>query len=147
MKKILFNLIVSLKCFFASSNNPIDLFFIDGGVDDYPLAENVIKGFRINNAPSIPSIEELLSYICKYFDINISSLKSSKREQKLIYARKISYYILRKDLNLTWSIIGKILGNKNHSTVLQAYRSIEEDLKKSSLVRNDLQQIKNHFNF
>ena len=111
------------------------------------LAENVIKGFQIKNTPSIPSIEELLSYICKYFDINISSLKSSKREQKLIYARKISYYILRKELNLTWSIIGKIIGNKNHSTVLQAYRSIEEDLKKSSLVRNDLQQIKNHFNF
>jgi chromosomal replication initiator protein len=111
------------------------------------LAENIIKGFRINNPPSIPSPEKLLSYICKYFNINISSLKSSKREQKLIYARKISYYILRKDLNLTWSIIGKILGNKNHSTVIQAYRSIEDDLKKSSLVRNDLQQIKNHFNF
>ena len=111
------------------------------------LAENVIKGFRINNNTSLPSTENLLLHICKYFDLDVSSLKSSKRDQKLIYARKISYYILRKDLNLTWSIIGKILGNKNHSTVLQAFKSLEEDLKNSPLVRNDLQQIRNHFNF
>ena len=111
------------------------------------LAENVIKGFRINNNTSLPSTENLLLHICKYFDLDVSSLKSSKRDQKLIYARKISYYILRKDLNLTWSIIGKILGNKNHSTVLQAFKSLEKDLKNSPLVRNDLQQIRNHFNF
>lgn len=111
------------------------------------LAENVIKGFRINNNTSLPSTEDLLLHICKYFALDVSSLKSSKRDQKLIYARKISYYILRKDLNLTWSIIGKILGNKNHSTVLQAFKSLEEDLKNSPLVRNDLQQIRNHFNF
>ena len=86
-------------------------------------------------------------YICKYFDIDISALKSSKREQKLIYARKISYYILRQDLNLTWSIIGKVIGNKNHSTVLQAFRSLKEDLNNSPLVRNDLQQIRNQFDF
>ena len=111
------------------------------------LAENVIKGFRINNKSEHPSIEDLLLYICKYFDIDISALKSSKREQKLIYARKISYYILRQDLNLTWSIIGKVIGNKNHSTVLQAFRSLKEDLNNSPLVRNDLQQIRNQFDF
>ena len=42
------------------------------------LAENVIKGFRINNNTSLPSTENLLLHICKYFDLDVSSLKAVK---------------------------------------------------------------------
>jgi len=109
------------------------------------LAENIIKGFKIKNNEDNPSATEIIAYVSKYFQLELSSLKSSKRNQKLSYARKIAYFILRQELSLTWTMIGKLFGDKNHSTVIQAHRSISNGLRSNPLIRNDVQQIKNHF--
>ena len=111
------------------------------------LAENVIKGFKIKNHQPLPSAEEIIAYVSKYFAIEITSLKSNQRNKNLTYARKIVYFILRQELNLTWTMIGKLLGNKNHSTVIQAHRNIDNSIRINPLIRNDVQQIKNYFDF
>ena len=81
----------------------------------------------------------------------IACSKTDEGMMKCIKDRGIPFYgddgyILRKDLHLTASASGNIIGNKNHVTVLNAVKFVEEGLLSDNKLRLNLQQIRNTLN-
>ena len=103
----------------------------------------MIIGFddiKINNKP-MPS--EVLKEVATHLGVSEEEIKSNSRSAQIVYARRISSFILNKDLNLTLAASGNLLGNKNHATVLSAVRFVEGSIDSDFDLRYNLQKIRN----
>ncbi|MGL4647235.1 MAG: chromosomal replication initiator protein DnaA [Mycoplasmoidaceae bacterium] len=86
----------------------------------------------------------VIENICIAYSINKNLVTSKKRKKDITFVRKICIYVLREKMDLSYAEIGTYFSNRDHSTVLEAYKSIkeqinqDEDLKKfiDSLIKN-----------
>ena len=106
-------------------------------------AKSMIIGFdeiKLNNKPE-PAL--VLPAVAAATGVSEDEIKSNSRNAQVVYARRISSFILNKDLNLTLAASGNILGNKNHATILNAVRFIENSIDSDIDLRYNLQTIRN----
>ena len=97
----------------------------------------------------IDSISEtsILEAVAKYFAIERDSIKGRQRDRITAHARQITMFLLREETNLPLSSIGKFLGGKDHSTVLHACNRISLKINSDSVLRNDLMNIRQNFEY
>lgn len=70
--------------------------------------------------------DDVINAVCSYFDLKSTQLKGTKRTASLVRARHICMYLLKTELNLTYSDIGNILGGRDHTTVMHGVEKIRE---------------------
>lgn len=105
-------------------------------------AKSMIIGFdkiKLNNKPE-PSL--VLPAVAAATGVSEDEIKSSSRSEKIVNARRLSCFVLNKDLNLTTTASGSIL-NKNHASVINGVKFVERKLKSDFDLRYCLQQIRN----
>lgn len=85
---------------------------------------------RAQRAPEPADIERV---VAAYFGLTRATIHSRSRDRTVSLARALTMYLIRKHTTLSFPEIGRLLGNKNHSTVLMAAKRIalglEEDQK------------------
>jgi chromosomal replication initiator protein len=90
---------------------------------------------HLERCDPIVHVSDIQSAVAAYFDITPANMHSSKKNRTVALARHLSMYLTRKHTRMSSSEIGRVMGGKNHATVLLACRRIEELLKKNSNVR------------
>ena len=70
----------------------------------------------------------ILQKCLKHFDISEEKLFGSSRKADIIIARHITMWFLLTRCKMTLTAVGEIFGGKDHTTVLNAKRSIEDQL-------------------
>lgn len=93
--------------------------------------KNVSDSLNENN------YDKLLSLVSKYYHITVSDLISSKRAYGYSLPRQITMYLLKSIYNLSYKKIGELLGKRDHSTILNGCRKIEEQIK----INNDIKTV------
>ncbi|MCR5741249.1 MAG: chromosomal replication initiator protein DnaA [Gammaproteobacteria bacterium] len=86
-------------------------------------------------------IKRLISVVCGYFKINENDFFSSSRKKELVYARYISWYLLKTKYNLTYIKIGSLFGGKDHSTVMHGCEAIEKSATIDNQTKKNLENI------
>ena len=76
--------------------------------------------------------ENLLSIIANFYNITINDLISNQRKQTFVLPRHITMYILKNHYNLPFAKIGKILGGRDHTTIMNGCLKIEQELKNNT---------------
>lgn len=111
---------------------------------DQDLVEAVL-GKTIKETPRKNNVkpDEVVSVVASYFNIKISQLKSSRRDRSLSVPRQILYYILRSELNLPLMEIGRLLGGRDHTTILHGIRKVSEMIDINKKTHEDVLGIKN----
>lgn len=106
------------------------------------MSEKAINDI-IRQKESVISIDYIQDVICKYFNITIDDLKSSKRSNDVAFPRQIAMYLCRTIIHESFPNIGKSFGKRDHSTVMHAYNKIEEDIKSDSQTKLIVESVKN----
>ena len=70
-----------------------------------------------------------------------ADLVGKKRTRNIIYARQIAIYLSRQMLDLPFNDIGKKF-NRDHSTVMYSVTNVEEKMKESRELREELETLK-----
>jgi chromosomal replication initiator protein len=73
--------------------------------------------------------------VAGYFGITPAMIHSSKKDRTVALARHFSMYLTRKHTKMSSSEIGRVMGNKNHATVLLACKKIEEMIQRNAELR------------
>ena len=89
------------------------------------LAKQVLKSFVNKQERQILSIETILKEVATYFRIEISLIKSNKKQKNVAIARQVAMYLARKLTSESFLDIGEKIGGKDHSTVIHAVKKIE----------------------
>ncbi len=94
------------------------------------MAEKAINAVILQKA-SVISVEYIQEIICKYFNITIKDLKSSQRSNDIAFPRQVGMYLCRILTNESYPKIGEAFGKRDHTTVMHAYKKIEQDIKQN----------------
>ena len=89
-----------------------------------------------------PRPDIILSTVCKHFHVTVEQLAGPSRARDLTYARHLAMYLLRRDGSQPLSEIGRILGKRDHSTVLSGCRRIERESTALPQTENDIQLLR-----
>ena len=109
------------------TGSPITLDMVGQGIGD-------ING---TDQRSPPSDGLVLHHVAAYFSIPIEDLKGRKRDRKTALARQVAMYLLREESGLGPSAIGRILGGKDHTTVIHGCSRIASRMDVDPHLRRD----------
>ena len=86
---------------------------------------------HLERCDPIVHVSDIESAVATFFGITPTSIHSAKKNRTVAIARHFSMYLTRKHTNMSSSEIGRVMGNKNHATVLLACKKIEGMLQKN----------------
>lgn len=99
-----------------------------------------IQAIDPGNIPTDVMTEKIIIATSKYFGVSVEDMKSSKREEGIVYARQISIYIIKQMTELSYKAIGEIFG-LNHSTVIHSFNKIKNNIKTKINTSSDINKI------
>lgn len=105
------------------------------------IIQTSLKQFRSR----LMNKEEVISTVANFYSVSIEGILSKQRDADLVKARQITMYLLKKELNLTTSEIGRYLGNRNHSTVIHGIDKISKLIINSTEDKKIIFQIQDSF--
>ena len=95
---------------------------------DMRLAERVIKrAVKIDDEPL--TIDDILEKVGKHFNVTTQNINSRSRKRDFVIARQVSMYLAQKYTRMPASRIGKLVGGRDHSTVIHSCTQVEQRLK------------------
>ena len=104
-------------CVFANlENRPVTL----------SLAEEALKDIIETQKEITP--EFIMEVVAEHYNITVSDILSRKKNKEIANPRQICMYLSRKYTNSSLQAIGKIMGNRDHTTVIHACEKVTEDL-------------------
>ena len=111
---------------------------------DIRLAERVIKrSVKIDDEPL--TLDEIIDKVCSHFNVTVNAVNSRSRKQEIVLARQVSMYLAQKHTKMPASRIGKLVGGRDHSTVLHSCSQIEKRLQVDKGFIAELSTIENSF--
>jgi chromosomal replication initiator protein dnaA len=111
---------------------------------DMNLAERVIKrAVKIDNEPL--TIDDILEKVCEHFNVTQAAVNSRSRKKDIVIARQVTMYMAQKYTKMPACRIGKLVGGRDHSTVIHSCTKIEDRLQIDKSFTAELAAIENSF--
>ena len=104
------------------------------------LCQRVIKR-TVRHEKKQPSVDEIINAVCQHFNISAEAINGPSRKRELVEARQVSMYMAQKLTKTPTTRIGKIMGGRDHSTVLHSCAKVEDRLTRDVDFRTELQAI------
>lgn len=98
--------------------------------------EDLSKNVRANP-------NEVVSAVAKYFSVGKKALLGQSRARPIALPRQILMYLLRTHLQLPLEEVGRVVGGRDHTTVMHAVAKISQILTSDVQIRQDILGIKN----
>ena len=86
--------------------------------------------------------EEVIKTVAEHFSVTQDQIKGKQRRTNFLIPRQITMYILREETSMSLSAIGKVLGNRDHSTVLHGCLKISELMLSDDKIKKQIFEIK-----
>ncbi|MDO5390483.1 MAG: chromosomal replication initiator protein DnaA [Eubacteriales bacterium] len=110
------------------------------------LAEQVLKDIISPDEKKEITPEYIISMVAEHFDITEDDIRGTKRNSKIVRPRQIAMYLCRDMTEVPLAAIGKIMGNKDHTTVMHGFEKIEKEMKTSESLKNTIEILKKKIN-
>ena len=82
-------------------------------------------------------IEEIQKTICRYYKIDLLSLKSRSRRKEISYPRSLAIYLCRQYTNASLISIGDAF-HRQHPVILHHYEKIKRRMKFDNVLKNEV---------
>ena len=108
------------------------------------LAQRVIKrSVKVDESPL--TVDEIIESVCQHYNVTPANINSRSRKKDFVMARQVSIYLAQKYTKMPASRIGKLVGNRDHSTVIHSCSQVETRLKIDKDFLDEIQSIENSF--
>jgi len=86
--------------------------------------------------------KEVIEAVANYYHLKAAQLKSQSRVKEIAFPRQVLMYLLRAELNLPLMEVGKLLGGRDHTTIMYGVDKITNLLREKEDLRVDISGIK-----
>lgn len=87
------------------------------------------------------TVEQILKSVATIFQVRVSDLKGSGRTKEIALPRQVAMYLAKEMINESLMMLGASFG-KTHSTILHAYKTIEEKLSYDETLRRQIGMVR-----
>ena len=123
-------ILVSLMANAVINNREIDL----------ALAKRIISQ-AVHLEKKRLSVQMIQDIVCKYFNLEPAMIQTNSRKREVVQARQITMYLSKKYTDNSFSSIGKIVGKRDHATVLHACKTIKDQIETNKSFRASVEEI------
>ena len=88
----------------------------------------------------------ILMTVAEHYHIKVDDIKGSKRSADIVGPRQIAMYLCREMTSTPLKAIGKLMGNRDHTTVLHGVEKISKEMETSDDLKNTIDIIKKKLN-
>jgi chromosomal replication initiator protein len=111
---------------------------------DIKLAKRCIeRAVKIDDHPL--TVDDILDKVCNHYKVTNTNINSKSRKKEYVIARQVSMYLCQKYTKMPSSRIGKLVGDRDHSTVVHSCKQVEQRLKVDRDFHDELLSIENSF--
>jgi len=96
----------------------------------------------VNNMHQYIPFKEVIKKIASFYDLSESELFGHSRKKELVKPRQVAMYILREELKYSYTNIAEKIGHRDHTTVIHAYKKIEEEINKNPVFSQEITLLK-----
>jgi chromosomal replication initiator protein len=121
----------------SSNSNPVTLEFVQN------LFSSVSP--QSSNLSSTLNPRHLISVCSKFFNLKTSDLCGKSRKKELVAARHLTAYLLLTETSLPLEEVGRLLGGRDHTSIMHARDKIHTDLSTNPQTKQLINQIKSQF--
>ena len=107
---------------------------------DLDLAKEVLRDLMQDVQVNL-SIEEIQRIVCEYLDINEDLIRAKTRKREVVRARQIAMYFCKEVTQHSLKTIGLHFGGRDHSTVIHAVKTVEDQVDTDVQFRDMVDQI------
>jgi chromosomal replication initiator protein len=79
--------------------------------------------------------------VTKYYNVRPSDLQSKKRHKSIAFPRQVCMFLARRHTRYSLEEIGGYFGGRDHTTVLHAVRTVEQDCNDDKQIAEQLHHI------
>lgn len=109
----------------------IDLAIATSALDTFITKENTVR----------ITVDSILNATAEYFSVQVDDIKGPGRRREISHPRQIAIYLCRQLTDLSYPRIGKQIGGRDHSTILNASQKIEKQVETNAEVRKQVELI------
>lgn len=100
------------------------------------LAENALKDTIECQKEVTPQL--IMDVVAEHYNISVSDIISKKKNKEIANPRQICMYLSRKYTDYSLQNIGKIMGNRDHTTVIHGHDKIGKMLETDENLKSNL---------
>ncbi|MBQ9155952.1 MAG: chromosomal replication initiator protein DnaA [Eubacterium sp.] len=93
------------------------------------LAEQALKDMIETQQEITPQM--IMDLVAEHFNITVADISSKKKNKEIAVPRQICMYLCKTYTDYSFQAIGKLMGNRDHSTVLHGHNKIHEVMTSS----------------
>ena len=123
--------LIRVSAFASLNRTPVDM----------SLAQTVLRDIITDDADNVISPTDIITATAEYFKLTVDDLYGSSRSQAVATARQIAMYLCRERTSLSLPKIGQLFGNRDHTTVMYAYKKISDLMKERRSIYNQVTEI------
>ena len=87
------------------------------------------------------TIEEVQKMVAQHFKLRVADLKSSSRFKPIVTARQVAMFLIKRHMDKSLQDIGRAFGGRDHTTVINALRKVENQQLKNPELKSDLNEL------
>ncbi|MFA6250915.1 MAG: chromosomal replication initiator protein DnaA [Candidatus Shapirobacteria bacterium] len=121
-----------------SPSSTIDLQFVQAIIN--PPSSPARQSFSASLNP-----RHLISVCAKYFNLKTNDLCGQSRKKELVAARHYTAYLLLVEAKLPLQEVGRLLGGRDHTSIMHARDKIHHDLSTNPQTQSVINHLKSQF--
>ena len=111
---------------------------------DMQLVQRVIKRtVKVDESPL--TVDEIIESVCQHYNVTPANINSRSRKKDFVMARQVSIYLAQKYTKMPASRIGRLVGGRDHSTVIYSCNQVEQRMKIDQKFSSEITSIENSF--
>jgi chromosomal replication initiator protein len=126
----------------GSLNRVIALSRFSGEEITVELCQQAIADLAPQQTRRQRSPEKILDTVAEYFNLSPAQVCGKARDKSLVHARHIAMYLLRDEAQRPLTEVGRILGNRDHSTILHGLNKVHESYYADQDLRREIDEIR-----
>ncbi|MBQ2640664.1 MAG: chromosomal replication initiator protein DnaA [Lachnospiraceae bacterium] len=104
-------------------------------------AREALKDIIDPDRQNIITPDMILRVVCEHYDVRSANIQSKKKNAALVVPRQVIMYICREYTDATLEQIAKLLGKRDHSTVMHGVKRIKTEISTNSELRGNVDVI------
>lgn len=88
------------------------------------------------------AIKDIVQIVAEQYGLSEEVIYEKTRRKEIVRARQVAMYLLREDFNVSYPLIGKKLGDRDHTTVIHSHLKIKDDIKTDPSLLQEIEKIR-----
>lgn len=105
------------------------------------LAKMVLTDIFKNTKTKEITPDIIKKEVSKYFGVKVSDMESANRSKNVAFPRQVAIYLIREHTNYSLPQMGKLFGDRDHTTIRHSYEKIAEEIKKDKDLQETIETI------